>query len=75
MWLTKVRKQCRNLSVQTALRELSLVKQTLPNVRISYKENARYTHIFSGFRGEVPLLIKRHTWSLVYVPLTEIAMK
>ncbi len=45
--------------VQTALRDLSLVKQSLADLKISYKENARYTHIFSGFKGEVPLLIKQ----------------
>ncbi len=45
--------------VQTALRDLSLVKQALADLKISYKENARYVHIFSGFKGEVPLLIKQ----------------
>jgi len=45
--------------VQTALRDLSLVKQALSDLKISYKENARYVHIFSGFKGEVPLLIQQ----------------
>lgn len=45
--------------VQTALRDLSLVKQALADLKISYKENARYVHIFSGFNGQVPLLIKQ----------------
>ena len=45
--------------VQTALRDLSLVKQALADLKISYKENARYVHIFSGFKGQVPLLIKQ----------------
>ena len=45
--------------VQTALRDLSLVKQALDDLKISYKENARYVHPFSGFKGQVPLLIKQ----------------
>ena len=45
--------------VQTALRDLSLVKQALADLKISYKENARYVHIFSGFKVQVPLLIKQ----------------
>lgn len=45
--------------VQTALRDLSLVKRSLDDLKISYQENARYVHLFSGFTGKVPLLIKQ----------------
>jgi hypothetical protein len=45
--------------VQTALRDLNLVKRALDDLKIGYQENARFTHIFSGFTGKVPLLIKQ----------------
>jgi len=45
--------------VQTALHDLSLVKRALDDLKISYQENARYVHVFSGFTGKVPLLIKQ----------------
>jgi hypothetical protein len=43
--------------IQTALRDLALIKRSLEDVKISYQENARYVHHWSGFKGEVPLLI------------------
>lgn len=45
--------------VQTALRDLTLVKRSLDDLKISYQENANYVHFFSGFKGKVPLLIKQ----------------
>lgn len=45
--------------VQTTLRDLSLVKRALDDLKISYQENARFVHIFSGFTGKVPLLVKQ----------------
>ncbi|MEZ4725819.1 MAG: DUF1257 domain-containing protein [Caldilineaceae bacterium] len=44
--------------VQTALRDFTLIKRSLDDLNISYQENARYVHTWSGFKGEVPLLIK-----------------
>lgn len=44
--------------VQTALRDLPLIKRALDDLKISYQENVRYVHTWSGFKGEVPLLIK-----------------
>jgi len=45
--------------VQTALRDLSLVKRALDDLKLSYQENARYVHLFGGFTGKVPLLVKQ----------------
>lgn len=45
--------------VQTALRDLPLIKRALEELKIPYQENARYVHTWSGFKGEVPLLIKQ----------------
>ncbi|MEZ4620317.1 MAG: hypothetical protein R2867_33090 [Caldilineaceae bacterium] len=45
--------------VQTAIRDLSLAKRALNDLKISYQENAQYRHFFSGFKGKVPLLIKQ----------------
>jgi len=43
--------------VQTALRDLTLIKRSLADLKISYQENGRYVHTWSGFKGQVPLLI------------------
>ncbi len=45
--------------VQTTLRDLSLVKRSLDDLKIAYKENSQYRHYFSGFQGTVPLVIKQ----------------
>lgn len=45
--------------VQTALTDLTMVKQALDDLKISYTENARYNHRWSGFKGQVPILIKQ----------------
>ena len=46
--------------VQTTLQDLSLVKRSLEDLKLDYKENAQYVHIFSGFKGKVPLLVKQN---------------
>ncbi|MCB0061837.1 MAG: DUF1257 domain-containing protein [Caldilineaceae bacterium] len=46
--------------VQTALRDLSLVKRSLEDLKLDYQENAQYVHIFSGFKGKVPLVVKQN---------------
>ncbi len=43
--------------VQTALRDLTLIKRSLDDLKIEYQENAHYVHTWSGFKGEVPLVI------------------
>lgn len=45
--------------VQTALTDLNMVKRALDDLKISYTENARYNHRWSGFKGQVPLLIRQ----------------
>lgn len=46
--------------VQTTLHDLSLVKRSLEDLKLDYQENAQYVHIFSGFKGKVPLVIKQN---------------
>ncbi len=46
------------VKVQTQLRDVSLIKRALADEQVSYQENAPYRHAWSGFRGEVPLLIQ-----------------
>lgn len=44
--------------VSTQLREVALVKKALDDLKVSYRENARYVHLWSGFSGTVPLVIQ-----------------
>ncbi|HRW46937.1 MAG: DUF1257 domain-containing protein [Caldilinea sp.] len=44
--------------IQTELRDVSLIKQALDDLKLSYGENERYTHVWSGFSGQVPLLVR-----------------
>lgn len=46
------------VQIQTELRDLSLIKRALDDLKLSYSENERYTHRWSGFEGEVPLLVQ-----------------
>jgi len=46
------------VQIKTELRDLALLKRALDDVKISYQENARYIHTYSGKSHEVPLLIK-----------------
>jgi hypothetical protein len=46
--------------VQTALRDFTLIKKSLEDLKIGYQENVQYMHIWSGFKGKVPLLIKQN---------------
>lgn len=43
--------------VQTALRDFTLIKRSLDDLKIGYQENAQYVHLWSGFKGKVPLVI------------------
>lgn len=45
------------VKVKTELRDLNLVKQALDDLKISYEENAVFTHRWSGFSGKVPLVV------------------
>lgn len=44
--------------IQTELRDVSLIKQALDDLKLAYGENERYTHLWSGFSGQVPLLVR-----------------
>jgi hypothetical protein len=46
------------VKVQTQLRELSLIKRALDDLRLEYQENAHFNHLWSGFRGQVPVVVK-----------------
>ena len=47
------------VKIQTELRDLSMIKRALDDLKLSYQENARYTHHFSGFKGVVPLMVEQ----------------
>ena len=46
------------VKVKTELRDLALIKQALDDLKLSYEENEAYTHVWSGFRGTVPLVVR-----------------
>jgi len=46
------------VKVKTQLRDLNLVKHALDDLKLVYQENANFVHTWSGFRGQVPLLVK-----------------
>jgi hypothetical protein len=48
------------VKIATQLRDLALVKQALEDLKLDYQENATYTHLWSGFRGTVPLVVREH---------------
>lgn len=47
------------VKIKTELREVALIKRALDDLKLNYGENQHYTHLWSGFRGEVPLLVKQ----------------
>jgi len=44
--------------IKTELREFSLIKRALDDLALNYQENQRYTHVWSGFAGQVPLVVQ-----------------
>ena len=46
------------VKVQTQLRDLNLIKHALDDLKVTYDENANFVHTWSGFRGQVPLVVK-----------------
>jgi hypothetical protein len=46
------------VKVKTQLRDLNLIKHALDDLKLTYLENANFTHMWSGFRGQVPLVVK-----------------
>ena len=46
------------VKVQTQLRDLNLIKSALDDLKLNYAENANFVHMWSGFRGQVPMVVK-----------------
>jgi len=46
------------VKVKTQLRDLNLIKQALDDLKLNYAENATFVHMWSAFRGQVPLVVK-----------------
>ncbi len=44
--------------IQTELRNVSFIKQALDDLQLPYGENERFTHVWSGFSGQVPLVVR-----------------
>lgn len=44
--------------IKTDLRELALIKRALDDLALNYQENQRYTHVWSGFSGQAPLVVQ-----------------
>jgi hypothetical protein len=57
--------------IKTELRELRLLKQALDDLKLDYQENQRYTHRWSGFSGEVALLVQARGATFAFRPTTE----
>ncbi len=45
------------VKVTTELRDLSLIKRSLDDLKLAYQEDARYVHLFSGTASRVPVLV------------------
>ena len=46
------------VKVRTELRDLALIKRALDDLKLTYSENERYTHIWSGHNETAPLVVK-----------------
>ena len=47
------------VKVQTELRDLTLIKRSLDDLKLAYAENEQYTHRWSNFSGRMPLVVKQ----------------
>lgn len=45
------------VKVKTELRDLTMIKQSLDDLKLSYTENAVWKHLFSAFSGKVDLVV------------------
>lgn len=45
------------VKVKTELRDLTMIKQSLEDLRLTYSENAVWRHLFGGFSGKVDLVV------------------
>jgi hypothetical protein len=46
------------VKVKTELRDLALVKRALEDLKLNYAENERFAHVWSGYRDQLPLVVK-----------------
>jgi hypothetical protein len=46
------------VKVQTQLRDLAVLKQALRDLKLDYAEDQRFTHLWSGFSGTVPVVVR-----------------
>lgn len=47
------------VKVKTELRDFSLIQRALDDLKLTYGVNQTYTHLWSGFCGAVPLVVKQ----------------
>ena len=47
------------VKVRTELRDLALIKRALDDLKLAYAENERFTHIWSGYSQQAPLVVKQ----------------
>jgi hypothetical protein len=54
------------VQIKTELRDLTLIKRALDDLKLAYREEARYVHTYSGTASQVPVLVsdKRATFGL-----------
>jgi hypothetical protein len=48
------------VKVRTELRDLALIKRSLDDLKLAYAENERFTHIWSGYSQQAPLVVKQN---------------
>jgi hypothetical protein len=47
------------VKVRTELRDLALIKRALDDLKLVYRENERFTHVWSGYNQQAPLVVKQ----------------
>lgn len=47
------------VKVRTELRDLALIKRALDDLKLTYAENERYIHVWSGYNQNAPLVVKQ----------------
>lgn len=46
--------------VHTQLRDLDLIRAALKDLKLDFAEDQRFTHLWSGFSGKVPIVVRTH---------------
>lgn len=46
------------VQINTTLQDLSMIKTSLDDLHIEYKEDQQYNHRYSRFKGQVPILVQ-----------------